>query len=193
MGRQCKVCEHPERSRIELALARKVSARQIAQKFRGVSPDSISRHRRGHMPPQLVASLVAAGKPSDIDLEKLRQSESEGLLQHIVAQRGRLYHLLDEAEDLGDLRAASSVHGRILDSLALGAKLLGEINTHAVNVQNNLIVQPEYLELRHLLRQALKPFPNAQRAVAEALRRVEAPQPADAHPLIEQQGNAHAG
>jgi hypothetical protein len=145
------------------------------------------------MPPQLVASLVAAGKPSDIDLEKLRQSESEGLLQHIVAQRGRLYHLLDEAEDLGDLRAASSVHGRILDSLALGAKLLGEINTHAVNVQNNLIVQPEYLELRHLLRQALKPFPNAQRAVAEALRRVEAPQPADAHPLIEQQGNAHAG
>jgi hypothetical protein len=173
LGRQCKVCEHPERSRIELALARKVSARQIAQRFVGVSPDSVSRHRRSHMPPQLVASLMVAGKPSDIDLDKLRQSESEGLLQHLVAQRGRLYHLLDEAEDVGDLRAASSVHGRILDNLSLGAKLLGEIATHSVHVEQNLIITDQYLRLRQTLVKALRPFPDAARAVADCLRRVE--------------------
>jgi hypothetical protein len=80
---------------------------------------------------------------------------------------------LDEAEDVGDLRAASSVHGRILDNLSLGAKLLGEIATHSVHVEQNLIITDQYLRLRQTLVKALRPFPDAARAVADCLRRVE--------------------
>jgi hypothetical protein len=182
MGRRCQVCDHPERAKIELGLARRVSATALARKF-DIHHDAIYRHRKLHMPPQLKAALLAAGKPTDIDLDALRKSESEGLLQHIVAQRGKLYHLLDEAEGLGDLRAAAQVHGRIIENLQLGAKLLGELNTHAVTVTNNLVVSQEYLELRRVLHQALRPYPVARQAVARALAALETAATSDVQSL----------
>jgi len=176
MGASCKICQHPERAKIELGLANRVPANALARKF-DASRDSIARHRKNHMPPQLVAALLATGKPTVIDLEQLRKSESEGLVQHLVAQRGYLYGLAKQAEDMGDLRAAIQAHGRINDTLALTGKLLGELVTHqSVSIQQ-LIVQPEYLQLRQALIQALRPFPDARHAVAEVLRQVEGERP----------------
>lgn len=63
MGQRCSVCDHPERSRIELGLARKVPYSKLARKFR-LSKDAVYRHRANHCPPQLLAALAATGAPT---------------------------------------------------------------------------------------------------------------------------------
>ena len=176
MGRRCQVCEHPDRAKIELGLARKVSVPQLARKFE-VSQDALYRHRDKHMPPQLKASLMAAGRPTEIDLDELRRTESEGLLQHLVSQRGRLYSHVEQAADLGDLRAAAQIEGKITDNLQLESRLLGELVTHHQTTVNQLIVQPEYIQLRDELIRALRPYPEARRAVAQVLKKVEGAEP----------------
>ncbi len=176
MGQRCQICDHPERSRIELGLAKKVSYFKLARKF-DVSKDAVYRHRTKHVPPQLLASLAAAGAPTVIDLEALRHSESEGLLQHLVALRGRLYLLLDQAEKTGvdydDVRSALGIHGKINDNLQLTAKLLGELQVGNQTTVNNLIISPDWLAMRSALIKALAPHPEARRAVAGVLREVE--------------------
>jgi hypothetical protein len=176
MGRRCSICDHPNRPEIELAVSRRVGVRQIAQKW-GVSMWAISRHALNHLPPQVRSALAATGLPSPLDLDALRKSESEGLLQTLVNQRARLFRLLDAAEEVCDLKAATSVHGRITDNVALVAKLLGEITTHSQTTVNQLVVSPEYLTLRSKLLVALAPFPEARRAVARALQDLEGAPP----------------
>lgn len=172
--RLCHTCQHPRRAEIELALAKRVPLRHLSTKF-GLSPWTMFRHRRDHMPPQLKSSLLAVGKPTDIDLDALRKSESEGLLQTLVVQRGRLFHLLTQAEDSGDVRAAAAVHGRINENISTVAKLLGEISTHTTTTVNNLTISPEYLALRASLVQALRTHPEALKAIRRVLAGVEEP------------------
>jgi hypothetical protein len=178
VGRRCLVCSHPERARIELALSRRVGYREIAKRYPELNKDNLFRHKKNHLPPQVEAALRATGRPTDIDLDALRQSESEGLLQHLVAQRGRLNYLLDLAEEVKDVRGASSIHGRITDNLALTGRLLGEITAGSRTTVNQLVISPEYLTLRQQLIEALRPFPDARAAVARVLRDLEGGAPA---------------
>lgn len=176
MGSRCHVCEDARRGEIELALARKVSLKQISRKF-GPSIFSIYRHSKNHMPATLQAALVSTGTPTVIDLEALRQSESEGLLQTLVVQRARIYKALDAAEESGDLRAVAALHGRLDGNVNTVAKLIGDINTHAAHVTNNVYVSPEFLTFRGELVKALRPIPEARKALARVLRSVEGAEP----------------
>lgn len=173
MGALCKTCHHPERAKIELGLAHRVPVRVLAQKY-GLSKESIFRHRNRHLTPQLRAALLKAVRPSEIDLEQLKHSESEGLLQHLVAQRARLYALSDQAEGVGDIRAAAAVQGRLISNLELTAKLLGELRTASATVVTNILVSEEYHTLRSALILALKPYTEARQAVARVLQSIEA-------------------
>lgn len=165
---QCRVCLHDERSRVEVLLARGTALRYIAKKF-GLSKDSLSRHRKNHMPKQLKAALLA-GLPdiSEIALEKLKTEEHDRLLTNLVAERARLQAVANEAEDDGDHAAVARYRGLILKSLELGAKLCGELNTGGVTIRN-LTVLPQYVDLRVALMDALGPHPDARRDVAKAL------------------------
>jgi hypothetical protein len=53
----------------------------VAKRY-GVSIDAVGRHAREHMPPQLRAKLTA-GLDLDIDLDRLRETESQSLLVHL--------------------------------------------------------------------------------------------------------------
>jgi hypothetical protein len=176
VGARCTVCLHPDRPSIELALSRKAGLKTIAAKF-GLSKTALSRHSTNHMPPQVKAVMLATGRTTPVDLDELRRTESEGLLATAVALRARLYRQLDMAEEVGDLRAAASLDGRILDSLSFVAKLLGEISTHTQTTITQLTISPEYLSLRAALVQALQPYPEARKAVSQVIRRLEGVEP----------------
>ncbi len=173
---QCHVCTHHARAQIELGVANKVSLRTLSQRYE-VSKASIHRHGKNHMSDALKARLFLRPKETDIDLEQLRITESEGLLQNLVAQRGRLYALADKAGELGDISGETKVHGQLSRNLELTGKLLGDLNTGTHNVTNNILVAPQYHEMRTALIQALKPFPEARKAVTAALQRMEAIEP----------------
>jgi len=164
---------------VDLLLARRVPLRVIAGKF-GLNASALCRHRQKHMSPTLKAALIADVPETELDLEKLRRDESEKLLQNLVAHRGRLWALVDAAEDSGDFRAAGQLHGKVIDIWRLEAEFLGELNAAALHVTQNITVQPQYLELRVALVQALGPFPEARRQVAGLLHSLESEAVVDA-------------
>lgn len=172
----CRVCEHPRRAEIELAIARKLTLKVISRKF-GPSTFSIHRHAKNHMPPHLMDALAMTGKPTVIDLEALKTSESEGLLQTLVVQRGKIWSWIEMAERDGDLRTIAALLGRLNENVSITAKLLGEVQTHSQTVINNLTVSPEYLSLRSSLVQALRPYPEARKALYGVLKGVEGAEP----------------
>lgn len=173
-GPPCKVCDHPDRASIELGLANKVPIRVLGKRY-GISSDSVWRHGQRHMTAELHNQLMTRGRMTPQDLENLRVIESEGVLQHLVAVRGRLYGLMDFAEQQGDYRAAATIGSQIVKNMEVTAKLLGDIRTGTVNVTNNLLVMPEFHALRTTIMQALREHPEARADVAAALKQLESP------------------
>jgi hypothetical protein len=155
---------------IDLALARGVSVRALARRYK-VGADSLYRHQTNHLPPQLRAQLIA-GPDLDIDLDRLRETESQSLLANLIALRGRLFSSLDVAEECGDGNMLARVAGQLHHNLEITGKLLGDLGTGPVSV-TNVLIQPMYVEMRVELVRALRPFPDAARAVAAVLHTIE--------------------
>ena len=152
---------------IELAIARRVSVTALAKRY-DLSTDSIYRHRK-HMPATLRASLLA-GPGTDIDLDRLKETESQSLLANLIAIRHRLFAALDSAEDAADTTTVTRVTRQLHENLELTGKLLGDLGVGSVT---NVLILPQYVELRVGLINALAGFPEARKAVAEVLHRLE--------------------
>ena len=168
--RQCTVCRHRERSAIDLAAARGVSLGALAKRY-GLGPDSLQRHARNHLPPQLRASLLAGPDLEGVDLDRLRETESQSLLMNLVSLRNRLFASLDTAEEAGDANMLARVAGQLHKNMELVGKLLGDLSSGTTI--NNVLVQPQYIELRIALVGALAAYPDARQAVAQVLHTIE--------------------
>ncbi|WP_438277983.1 hypothetical protein [Nitrobacter sp.] len=171
-GTRCTVCDHDHRHQIEIGLTHGVAARVLGDRFK-LSKDAILRHARNHLTPAQRAAILSAQKPAAIDLEALRTTESEGLIASLVAQRARLLVKADFAAEHGDIKGSVAAENAITANLTLVAKMLGQlVQVHDVR-HTNLLVSPDYLRLRSTLIAALRPFPDAARAVGAALHRLE--------------------
>jgi hypothetical protein len=162
----------PDRPLIERALAMGVSMQAIARRF-GFSAKAITRYR-DRMPQQLRASILAASlRPKEADLDQLRIDESEGILGNLAHQRARLLMGQDEAMEAGAIELMGSLSRVIHQNISLTGKYLGLFAQHHVSSQVNILLSEDYLRLRQALIMALKPFPEARRAVAEEIHRIE--------------------
>jgi hypothetical protein len=166
----CTICIHRERAAIDLAVCRGVSVTALARRYQ-LSTDAIYRHSRNHLPPQLRAKLIA-GPDLDIDLDRLRETESQSLLANLVAIRRRLFAGLDVAEEVGDGTMISRVAGQLHTNLELTGKLIGDLGARSMTI-NSILIAPEYVALRVELVKALRDYPEAARAVAAVLHTVE--------------------
>lgn len=171
-GHRCNCCTHRERAAIDLALARGVSTYALEKRY-GVSHDSLGRHARHHLPPQLRAKLIAGPDIDGVDLDRLRETESQSLLANLVSIRHRLFACLDTAEESGDGGMIAKLAGQLHKNLELVGKLLGTLGIGSTTVNNNVLIMPAYIELRIGLVEALAPFPEAKVAVAQVLHRLE--------------------
>ena len=171
-GPQCQVCASPQRHLVELGLLHRISLNVLAKRF-SLHRDAIYRHRHAHMSPQLIAAILAAQKPSDIDLEALERSELEGLLASLIAQRARLQMLSEMAFEEGEIHAATGIERVITSSLELTSKLLGMLITRTHTTSTSVLISADYLQLRQAIVTALKPYPEAARAVGAALAVLE--------------------
>jgi hypothetical protein len=172
-GTPCTVCTHKDRPLIEFGLVAGTSLRVLGQRF-DVSWHAVGRHGRAHLNAVQRAAILRAQRPEAIDLDQLRQTESEGLLGAVAGQRARLLQQSDLAMTGGDVRAAVAVEAAITGNLALTAKLLGQlVQRHDVR-HSSILLTPDYLTMRAALMAALRPFPDAARTVGAALHAIEA-------------------
>lgn len=171
-GPQCLTCRHREKAAIDLALSRGVAVRALSRRYK-LSIDCLYRHARSHLPPQLKAALIA-GPDLDIDLDRLRETESQSLLSNLIAIRRRLFSALDVSEEHGDMHLVPRIAGALHENLTITAKLVGDLGAgSSTTINNSILIQPQYVTMRVELVKALQPFPEARQAVAQALHRLE--------------------
>jgi hypothetical protein len=162
---------HPERARIEYDLARGVPQRVVAKKY-GFSLTTAQRCYT-NLPAQLKAASLAGRVISEAGLAQLRIDESQGVLQNLAMQRARLLLAQDQALEIEDSAMVARLATQIHKNIELTGRYLGEFAQHSVQTSINVLIRPEYLELRAKIVRALAPFPEARQAVAAVLHSLE--------------------
>ena len=171
---RCQGCNHPERVRIERFLAAGASIKGAARKF-DIDYHALRRHWRNHVSAEARATYVAGARASKDQLEEIVADESVGLLDHYRIIRGALYRGLSAAAELGDGNSLALLAGRLHENFRDCGRLTGELQRGPLlNIQNNVLVNPDYTRAIARLVSAVAPYPEAREAVIAALRDLDA-------------------
>lgn len=154
MGRTCTVCSHRDVDEINRLLLSGTSFRDIAGQF-DLSKTALARHKESHIPEVLSKSN---------DLKEI--VDADVLFGRVEEEAGFVREMRDAAKDEGDIELALKAVDRALKCIELYAKVKGIIQDQP---QVNITLNAEWIELRSTIIQALQPFPEARRAVIDAL------------------------
>jgi len=160
MPRICTICAHDDRKAIEREIVAGTSAQKISALFR-VSEDAVQRHKAEHLPPKLVEARKATDDAQALDV-----------ITQLRTINGASLQILYNARQAQDPQTALKAIDRIQRQVELQAKLLGQLDERP---QVNVLVSPEWTQVRTTLLVALAPYPDARMAVADALTRLAAP------------------
>jgi hypothetical protein len=154
MPRICTVCSHDARRAVDKALAGGASNRSLASLY-DVSEAAMRRHARNHLP----ARLVLAEQAREV-------AEADDLLAQVGSLHERTLAILEASESTGKLGTALGAIREARSNVELLARLLGELNDSPTL---NVIVSPEWVELRAVIVGALEPYREARGAVLRAI------------------------
>lgn len=155
MSRRCTVCTSPAAASINAAVAGEHgSIRSIAKQY-GVTDAALLRHAKGHLPEAMVKSQEAADEAQALDVVKQLKAINLATLE-----------ILRDARKINDAETALKAIARVEKQIELQARLLHLLNE---GTTVNVLVNPEWVELRTLIFNVLLPFPEARIALAEAL------------------------
>jgi len=157
MARPCSICAHKQRAEIEEAMINRVSYRDIAKRF-SLSSAAVSRHKD-----HIIKALTQAREARDV-------ARADGLLLQVQDLQGRALNILTTAEEAEDFKTALGAIREARGCLELLAKLTGELRLEGTI---NILISPEWIELRAVIIDTLKPYPGIQAELARHLAEVE--------------------
>jgi hypothetical protein len=157
VARPCTVCIHPQRAEIDERLARGEPKERVANAY-GLSESSVFRHFHRHLVDML--ALAHEGRVADADSILGKLDEYERWLRTLATKGGRD----------GDLRLSVSALSQLIRLSELLAKVRGELDERP---QINVILSPQWLQVRDAVLVALGPFPDAREAVSARLLTLE--------------------
>jgi hypothetical protein len=155
MGRSCTICLHPDRAAIDRALVSGTSFRDLAGQW-SVTKSALHRHKTQHLPGHLVKAQEEESIGQAIDVVRQLKAINAACLEILQTSRAEKKHSIS-------LKAVD----RIERQISLQAKLLGELQETGPTV--NVLVAPEWREIKVNILAALTPFPEARSAVSKAL------------------------
>jgi len=132
--------------------------RHIASRF-DTSTAALKRHKSDHLPGH-VAKAQEAKQVADAD----------DLLHQLKALRNKAISILQQAEQAGDFRTALMGIREARACIETLLEVEGELDRRGVT---NIVISPEWLEIRAVVLTALQPFPAAAHAVAGRLAVIE--------------------
>lgn len=165
---RCQGCNHPERVRIERFLATGAAIKGAARKF-AIDYHALRRHWRNHVSAEARATYIAGPAAAKDQLEEIVADESLGLIDHYRIVRGALYKGFSAAAELGDSNSLALLAGRLHENFRDCGRLTG-----LLNIQNNVLVNPDYTRAIARIVSAVAPYPEAREAVIAALRDLDA-------------------
>jgi hypothetical protein len=159
MPQTCSICTHPQRAEIEKAMISGETLREIAERCpasRPVSRSTLHRHKQEHLPAHLAKAHEEESIGQAIDVVRQLKAINSACLEVLQKSRADGKHSIS-------LRAVDRIHRQI----ELQAELLGELQESGPTV--NVLIAPEWQEVRVNVLQALTPYPEARSAVAQVL------------------------
>src|SRR6267154_6004331 len=167
---RCRGCNHPERMRIERLLAAGASIKGAARKFE-IDYHALRRHWINHVSAEARAAYLAGAGATKDQLEAIVADESLALIDHYRIVRGALYKGFGAATELGDGNSLALLAGRLHENLRDCGRLTGELqHGPLLNIQDNVLVNPDYSRAIARIVSAVAPYPEAREAVIAALR-----------------------
>ncbi len=158
MPRNCTVCSHPNVKEINRALVSGEANTKLSSIF-AVSEQALRRHKSSHLPTKLVMAHEAE-----------EAAQADNLLEQLGDLQRRTLAILEVAEKTRQHRTALSAIREARGNLELLAKLLGELDERPTV---NVLLSPQWLELRAVIVGALEPHPDARESVLRALEGAE--------------------
>lgn len=158
MPRTCTVCSHDLSHQINVDLVHRESYRSIADRY-GLSQTALKRHSADHIPELLVEAY-----------ESLKRKDAEDLAYELLGIKEDVRRLKAKAEEEGDLRTALLGCDKALKALELQAKVEQIIATQPTF---NLVLSPEYIQVRTAIVQAVEHIPEARAAISRAMLELE--------------------
>src|SRR5438270_5380618 len=182
---RCQGCNHLERVRVERLLAAGGSIKGAARKF-AIDYHALRRHWRNHVSAEARAAYLAEANKDQ--LEELVADETLALIDHYRIVRGGLYKGFGAASELGDGSSLALIAGRLHENFRDCGRLTGELQRGPLlNIQNDVLVNPDYTRAIARIVSALAPYPEARKAVIAALRDLDAAS-ASAPALMDRRG-----
>ena len=161
MPRPCTVCTHPHRDAIDQWLVEGGTATKLAALFQ-VSADALDRHQARHLPNALVQAHAAS-----------RVARADDLLDRLLVLANATLSILQQTSSgpARDNDVALKAIARAEKQIELQARLVGELRA---TTTVNILLAPQWIELRTLIVQTLEPFEAAREAVLGAIQGAEA-------------------
>ena len=167
-------CNHLERMRIERLLAAGASIKATARKF-DVDYHALRRHWINHVSPEARAVHIAGAGATKDQLEAVVADESLALIDHYRIVRSALYKSFGAASEVADRNSLALLAGRLHENFRDCCRLTGELQRGPLlNIQNNVLVNPDYTTAIARIVRAVAPYPEAREAVIAALRDLDA-------------------
>lgn len=161
MARVCSICTHDQRSEIDTALLAGEPLRDIAGQFR-LSRSALHRHKTDHLAEQM-AEVAERNAEADVRtaIDVVSQLKTVNAEAHAVLKAAKA------AKDGGLTLQAID---RITKQIELQARLIDLLKD---GTTINVVVTPQWVELRSTLLSALQDHPDARLSVAAALQGIE--------------------
>ena len=138
-------------------------------------PPRIASALEQHVSADARAAYIAGSGATKDQLEATVADESLALIDHYRIVRGALYKGFGAASELADPNALALLAGRLHENLRDCGRLTGELqHGPLLNIQNNVLVSPDYSKAIARIVGAVAPYPEAREAVIAALRDLDA-------------------
>jgi hypothetical protein len=160
MAGRCTVCMHPDRLAIDQALVSGAKQADLVSRYNLASKHCLSRHSINHIPAALAKAQAAA-----------EVAEGDNLLGLVLEHQATARRIAKDAEAGGEKRTVLLAVRELLRIVELQAKLAGQLSDGPTV---NVVLAPQWLEVRNAMLVALAPFPDARTAVATRLLELEA-------------------
>lgn len=159
MDKRCTVCAHEARDAINEALVSGTRQCELVARY-GLSKHAISRHSLHHIPAKLAKAR-----------EAMEVAEADNLLGLVLEHQATARRIAKDAEATGEKRTVLLAVRELLRIVELQAKLAGQLSDGPTV---NVVLAPQWLEVRNAMLVALSPYPEARTAVAARLLELEA-------------------
>ena len=174
MGRRCTVCTHPDRSEIDLALARGAEQEATSRRY-GLTRYAVARHvGSGHVPLSLVKAhleVLAGGRQ---DLEAVEIEERDNLLMNLKRQRAMLLEMQERALVEDKWSVVTQISYVVHRNLEMVGRYFGQFQTvERRTIEHVLLRDPQYITLRSGLIEIARRHPQIRRELTELLGRVD--------------------